>query len=298
MTAPERGFLLLTAALGDPDVKPLTRAQLRDLTLLMRAAPPLSHDHELTARDLRKLGIGEDMAERIVKLLSREELLDLKLAQAGKRGCKCLTRISQHYPQALRNRLGSEAPGTIWYKGNADLLTQPAVALVGSRELNPENEAFARELGKQAALQGFTLISGNARGADQAAQDACLANGGHVISVVADKLEDHPEQPSILWLSEDSFDLGFSPQRALSRNRIIHALPCLTFVAQCGLQTGGTWNGTVQNLAHQWSPVLVFSDGSPAAFVLQQKGAVLIPAEDLADIGTLILPERTLFDDL
>ena len=298
MTAGERGFLLLTATLGDPEVKPLTRAQFRDLTVLMRAAPPLSHDHDLTARDLRKLGIGQDMAERIIKLLDREELLDLKLAQANKKGCQCLTRISESYPQTLRHRLGPEAPGTLWYKGNLKILSQPALALVGSRELNPENQAFAREAGKQAALQGFTLISGNARGADQCAQNACLANGGQVISVVADKLEDHPDHPNILWLSEASFDLDFSPQRALSRNRIIHAFPCLTFVAQCGLQSGGTWDGTVQNLAHQWNPVLVFSDGSPAASMLQQKGAGLISAEDLADIATLILPERTLFDDL
>lgn len=298
MTPAERGFLLLTGALGDPDVRPLTRAQFRDLTLLMRSAPPLPHHGDLTAGDLRKLGLNQETAERIVNLLDREKVLDLKLAQARKKGCSCLTRISKDYPQILRSRLGAEAPGTLWYKGDVEILSHRAVSLVGSRELNPENEVFAKKVGKQAALQGFTLISGNARGADQAAQDACLANGGRVISVVADRLEEHPEQPGIIWLSEDSFDLGFSTQRALSRNRIIHALPCLTFVAQCGLQTGGTWNGTVQNLTHQWSPVYAFSDGSPAASLLQQKGAVLIPAEDLTNFSILTHPEYTLFDDL
>ena len=296
MTPAERGFLLLTAALGDPDVKPLTRAQFRDLTMLMRNASPPPHNCNLTAHDLRKLGISADMADRIVKLFDRGELLDFKLQQAEKKNCKCLTRISSLYPQSLRCRLGPEAPGSIWYKGNVNLLTQPAISLVGNRTLNERSESFAREVGRQAALQGFTLISGNARGADQTAQNACLENGGQIVSVIAEKLENMPEDPRILWLSEDSFDLEFSIQRALSRNRIIHALPCLTIVAQCTHQSGGTWKGTVQNLTHHWCPVYLFSDGSPTASVLNQLGADFVSTEQLKNISRLLIRENTIFD--
>jgi DegV family protein with EDD domain len=56
-----------------------------------------------------------------------------------------------------------------------EILKSPGISLVGSRDLNPINEEFAREAGKQAALQSYTLVSGNARGADKTAQNACLA---------------------------------------------------------------------------------------------------------------------------
>ena len=87
------------------------------------------------------------------------------------------------------------------------------VALVGSRELREENWKFAAEVGRQAALQGYVLVSGNARGADRTAQEACLAAGGKVICVVADDLWKQPLRENILYLSEDDFEEGFSAQR-------------------------------------------------------------------------------------
>ena len=74
--------------------------------------------------------------------------------------------------------LGDDAPGCLWAKGNLELLSRPMISLVGSRDIMPRNLEFARELGRQAALQGFVLVSGNARGADRAAQSACLEAGG------------------------------------------------------------------------------------------------------------------------
>ena len=40
--------------------------------------------------------------------------------------------------------------------------------------MRQENRTFAEEVGRQAALQGLTLVSGNARGADRAAQESCV----------------------------------------------------------------------------------------------------------------------------
>ena len=142
-------------------------------------------------------------------------------------------------------------------------------------------------MGKEAAYQGYTLVSGNARGADRAAQDACLAVGGKVICVVADELQNYTEQENILYLSEDSYDLPFSSQRALSRNRVIHALGYITLVAQCSLGNGGTWNGATRNLRNHWSPVFCFDDGSEAVVELQNLGATLIDSGQLSDLSLL-----------
>ena len=138
-----------------------------------------------------------------------------------------------------------------------------------------------------AARQGLTLVSGNARGADKAAQEACLAAGGRVVSFVADALEKQEIREGILYVSEDGFELPFTAQRAISRNRCIHALGRMVFVAQATLEKGGTWDGTVKNLRHGMSSVACFRDGSQASLALERMGAYLIGMEDLNDLEGL-----------
>ena len=160
---------------------------------------------------------------------------------------------------------------------------------MGSRELREPNRAFAAEAGFRAAEQGLTLVSGNARGADRTAQQACLEAGGRVISIVADELDRQPRLRNTLFLSEEDFDTPFSAQRALSRNRCIHALGRMVLVAQSDLGRGGTWDGTVKNLRFGWSTVACFRDGSESARKLEEMGAFLVGQEDLKDLS--VLPE-------
>ena len=287
MKATERGYLLLTCPLGNPGRKVLTVAQFRELTKRMQAFSCDQPDRELDLTDLKSMGYGEAFANQILHLLSEDALLDRYLSAAKHLGIQPITRVSEAYPLILRKRLGLDAPGVLWARGDLSLLSRPAIALVGSRELRTENRSFAEEAGRQAALQGITLVSGNARGADKTAQNACLAAGGSVISVVADALSGHETRENQLYLSENSFDEPFSPQRALSRNRIIHALGQIVFVAQADLGKGGTWDGTVKNLRQNHSPVVCFRDGSRAAEELELLGAYGICMEDLKDFCAL-----------
>ena len=295
MRPQEAGFLLLTSKLGNPDRRCLSTAQLRMLAQRMQAAERPETDRDLTFTDLMALGYGEEMARRIVALLEEEELLKFYLHRGEKRGCVPLSRVNQRYPKDLRLRLGLDATGCLWAKGDVSILEMPKVALVGSRDLLPENRRFAEEVGRQAAYQGYALVSGNARGADRAAQEACLAAGGWVISVVADELDKQPHRERLLYLSENGFAEEFSAARALSRNRVIHALGCKTFVAQCSYQKGGTWDGTVKNLRFGWSPVFCFRVGSAATELLAQMGAELVEIEDLSRLESLQKGEMSLF---
>lgn len=292
MTGAERGFLLLCCHLGNPERKPLTPAQFRKLARRVRDSVHAEEDRELEVRDLTAIGYGPEEAERIVGLLSEEELLERYLAKAAKFGCVPLTRLTEGYPRRIIDALGDEAPGCLWARGDLEALERPGIALVGSRELRPENGAFARQAGVVAAKQGFAIVSGNARGADRTAQDACLAAGGAVVSIVADRLTDHVPVGKILYLSEEGFDLEFSAQRALSRNRCIHALGEAAIAAQCSLRTGGTWDGSVKNLRFGWSPLYVFDDGSESAKLLEQMGAVKIGIDDLKDLQHLPCPAQ------
>lgn len=288
MTPLEEGFLLLTCQLGDPNCKVLTTPQLRNLFRSMEGFSQPEESRELEEKDLGTLGCSKELSRRILELLGRTEQLRWYLKQAKIQGCTPITRVSQGYPLILRKRLGLESPGCLWAKGDVSLLDTPAAALVGSRLIASKNLDFAREVGRQAARQGYTLVSGNAKGADQAAQEACLEAGGRVISVVADTLTDKEHRDRLLYLSLDSFDAPFSPARALHRNRVIHALGQLTFVAQCSQGTGGTWDGTVTNLRQSLSPVFCFRDGTAAMETLQSMGAWGIFKEDLQDFSRLI----------
>ena len=287
MNTGERGFLLLTSQLGDAERKPLTVAQFRTLAARAVQMKKPENVRELTAKDIVELGYDWQMAERILRLLSDGEVLEAYLRWGQKWDCVPVTRVSKAYPPAVRRRLGLDAPGCLWAKGDVSLLSTQMISLVGSRDLAEPNREFAKKVGFEAARQGVTLVSGNARGADRAAQEACLDAGGRVISVVADRLQKEPLQKNVLYLSEDSFDLPFSSRRALSRNRVIHALGYLTFIAQCDVGIGGTWDGTAKNLRNGWSPVFCFADGSAASAELEQLGATLITTEDLSDLSYL-----------
>ena len=287
MNAKEQGFLLLTSHLGDPARKVLTVAQLRTLAIRMQSMQRPQSDGDMTADDLRAIGYDRENAERIVGLMTETALLERYLRRSERQDCIPVARIAANYPMQLRDKLGMDCPGCLWAKGDIGLLGMPAVALVGSRELEENHRIFAEEVGKQAALQGFVLVSGNARGSDRAAQEACLSYGGGVISVVADELNKQPMQKNVLYLAEDGFDLPFTSQRALSRNRVIHSLAKQVFVARCTLGKGGTWDGTLKNLRHNWSSVFCYDDGSAACRELEQLGAVRIGMDELQNFAAL-----------
>ena len=287
MTGPEQGFLLLTSSLGDPGRKPLSVAQFRELAKRVQAAEREESSRELTSRDLTALGYDLAMAQRILSLLSDANQLREYLRRAEQFDCYPVTRLNPAYPLAVRRRMGLDSPGVLWTKGDIALLGQPAVAVIGSRELRDENRKFAETAGRAIAQQGYVLVSGNARGADKAAQSACLEAGGRVISVVADSLRKQPLTRRVLYLSLDGFDAPFSAQRALRRNHVIHSLPGLTVAAQCSLGKGGTWDGILANLKYGWSPVYIFDDGSEASKELKNRGVYGIGFADLRNLAEL-----------
>lgn len=282
-----QGIALLTSHLGDPSRPVLTTAQMLALENRARLAGPPGQG-EVTGEYLVSLGCSPRLARQVLSLLDEENRLMAYLDRAKAVGVVCLTRICAGYPRRLIRRLGELAPPVLWAMGDLSILEKPAIALVGSRELNWPNRAFAAATGEQAARQGWVLVSGDARGADRAAQNACLAAKGEVISILPWPLSAAWPGDRRLLLWEDSFDLPFSGPRALSRNRVIHSLGDATLVAQSGLRTGGTWSGTADNLRRGLSPVYVYADGSPAAQALAGMGAAPISMFQLEKLDLLV----------
>ena len=294
MTAAEEGVLLLCCKLGDEQAKPLTMARFRDLGLRVRAAmggsDPLS---ELTSSDLQQLGFSKSDSAQIVDLLNRQALLSQYLAAGERRSIVPITRVSPAYPLRVSRHRQLSSPPALFAMGDLSLLTLPSVAVIGSRRLLPENEVFARAAGQRAAEEEFVLVSGNAIGADQTAQNACLEAGGSCIVFVADRLMDQRPHDRILYISEDGYDLPFSPARALHRNALIHMQGDRAIAAQCTYGKGGTWEGCLDNLRHNWSPLFIFDDGTAGAKALMERGATGVT--QLASIAELTPSQVSLF---
>ena len=155
------GFLLLSSHLGNPDRRPLTTAQLRLLARRVMDFGPFSGD-DLTEKTLLELGLSPQGAQRVLSLLEDQALLERYLQKAKARRCIPIQRGDGRYPLAVRKKLGLDSPGCLWAKGDLELLDRPKIAAVGCRVLQPENRDFAYEAGRQAARQGFVLVSGNA----------------------------------------------------------------------------------------------------------------------------------------
>ena len=268
-------MLLLCSTLGDESSRPLSYAQFRTLAERARALGPGGADlrRDLTAKDLTRLGYAPEEAERIEDLLSREAALHAYLSAAERRSIFPLTRITPGYPAALRALLGDRAPLVLFLRGEPSLLELPCISVVDSRQPNERTRGFARRIGALAAKEGFVLCSGGAGGVDTEAEDACLGGGGRVIVFPAGRLTDCRVDARVLYLTEGAYDVPFSAQRALARNRLIHALGERTYAAQPRMQTGGTWRGCTDHLHSISRPLFVFDDGSEAARALLADGA-------------------------
>lgn len=284
MTPQEKGFILLCSHLGYPDRPVLTPGMMKTVYSGVTQARQKYADRPMRTEDLLKMGLRPELAQRVMGLMQDQPLLEQYLKAAKRNKCVPLTPFCEDYPKLLWQRLGFESPCCLWAKGDLSLLNRPAVAVVGSREPQLPATKFAISAGRTAAKNGFVLVSGNARGVDQLAQEACLVAGGSVISVVADSLCDKKPRRHMLYLSENDFDLGFSSARALSRNHTIHAMGKLTLVSQCKEGRGGTWSGSYANLKNQWSPLVCFNDGSAGAYALERLGASLVTEEDLESL--------------
>ena len=297
MTGAERGFLLLCSSLGRQDRPVLTLRQFRLLgrRALMDDRP--AREAEVTEELLLGWGYEASMARRILGLLSQERELDAYLSRARELGIGVMTRISPDYPASLWIALGQEAPAVLFYCGDPALFSRRRISLVGTREPEAADAAFAREAGTQAARQGYVLVSGNARGCDKIGQRACLSAGGSVISFLADSLADRRENAPerILYCSEGGFDEPFSAQRALSRNRLIHALGEKVLAVHPRLGVGGTWAGCAENLRRGWSPLFLMVDGGPGTEALLDRGAQSVTLEGLRDLDALSADQICLF---
>lgn len=110
-----------------------------------------------------------------------------EIRQAARRGVQILTPVDAAYPEILKKTPGH--PLALYVSGNADVLSRPCLALVGTRRATPYGRDQAFKMAKGLAENGWTVVSGLAEGIDGEAHRGALAGGGPTIGILGSALD-------------------------------------------------------------------------------------------------------------
>ncbi len=237
---------------------------------------------------------------RLQHLLGRGFLLSQAIEHWQTRAIWVVSRADADYPRRLKARLREDAPAVIYGCGNITLLDSGGLAVVGSRHVDDALVEQTMAVGNLAARAGRTIVSGGARGIDQAAIRGAWEAGGRVIGVLADSLErtamkrEHRNpmlDGQLALISPYDRNAGFNVGNAMQRNKLIYALADAALVMSCDLKKGGTWAGATEQLdKYRMIPVYVRStdESLPGMDALLQKGAVPWPnPQDVDEFGAV-----------
>jgi predicted Rossmann fold nucleotide-binding protein DprA/Smf involved in DNA uptake len=244
---------------------------------------------------------------RLQRLLGRGFLLSQVIERWQARAIWVVSRADAEYPRRLKARLREDAPAVIYGCGDMSLLESGGLAVVGSRHVDDSLIDYTMAVGRLAARAGRTLVSGGAKGIDQAAMRGALEAGGKVSGVLADSLEkttmnrEHRNlllDGQLVLISPYDPSAGFNVGNAMQRNKLIYALADASLVVSSDLNKGGTWTGAVEQLDKlKFVPVYVrsTSGSSPGLDALRSKGALPWPNpqdadafEGVFDVATLV----------
>lgn len=209
---------------------------------------------------------GKITGERLQQLLGRGVSMAFALDKWDQQGIWVISRASEFYPRLLKKRLPEQHPPILYGLGNKSLLNQVGLGFVGSRSITDDDKLFTFEKAQQAVDEGYTVVSGGAKGVDQASMQAALEHGGSSVGILADGVYSNANRREFArYLREQRLALispfypeaGFSAGSAMARNKYIYTMSQAVVVVKSDYEKGGTWNGAVENLKKQWVPILV-----------------------------------------
>jgi predicted Rossmann fold nucleotide-binding protein DprA/Smf involved in DNA uptake len=227
--------------------------------------------------------------DRLQRLLSRGFLLSQAVERWQSRAIWVVSHADAGYPSLLKSRLRESAPPLLYGCGDTTILGMEGFAVVGSRHVDDTLLEYAERAGQLIAESGYVLISGGARGIDQAAMRGALEADGKTVGIMADSLEraalsrEHRDllmSQKLLLISPYDPSAGFNVGHAMQRNKLIYALSRAALVVNADYETGGTWTGAVEQLEKlKFVPIYVRSDGHLGKGIeaLRRKGAIPWP---------------------
>ncbi|MXW54194.1 MAG: DNA-processing protein DprA [Gammaproteobacteria bacterium] len=204
--------------------------------------------------------------DRVQCLLDQRLALGLALEKWQRMGIWVLTRADPEYPSKLKERFRSNTAPVLFGFGSKSLLKTDGVAVVGSRDASSSDCERAYQFGQLIADQGYSIISGGARGIDTYAANGAQSKEGTVIVVLpnglskastSSKYRDLLMSKNLLLLSPIHPESNFNVGVAMSRNRYIYGLSSAAIVVCSKENGGGTWHGALENIKNNWVPLWV-----------------------------------------
>ena len=226
-----QAILLLTAPLiagrGDESSDLLTPGEYKRLARFLRdeqrqPADLLAPGCRGTARQRASRSSTSSASQR---LLGRGFLLSQAIERWQARAIWVVSRADAEYPDALKARLREDCTAVLYGCGDVAILRDRRA---GGRRVAPRRrraDRLHRRLAGSPPSAARTLVSGGARGIDQAAMRGALEAGGKVAGVLADSLERaamNREHRNLLMERTTGVDLALRSQRPGSTS----ATPC------------------------------------------------------------------------
>ena len=170
-----------------------------------------------------------------------------ELAKAKAAGACILTPSDDDYPRRLLEIY--DPPLCLYVRGDAKILSQPGIAMVGTRHPTPYGVGMAERLSCDLSAHGIIIISGLARGVDTAAHRGTVNAKSRTIAVFGTGVDViYPRENAKLaeqvlslggaLISEFPLETFAAPQNFPIRNRIISGLSVGVLVVEAGEYSG------------------------------------------------------------
>jgi len=195
--------------------------------------------------ELEGCGLPARVAQSLAAQAGLREA-EKEIEAAEKIGCRLVTYTSPDYPPLLRE-IG-DGPLVLYVRGNVNVLSQHAVALVGTRRPTAYGSSVAHRLGNDLAQRRLVIVSGLARGIDSAGHRGALEANGQAVAVLGSGVdviyprENHKLADKIMeagaLLSEFPLGTAPTPENFPIRNRIISGLSLGAIIVEAAEYSG------------------------------------------------------------
>ena len=195
--------------------------------------------------ELESCGVPARVAQAIFAQAALKEA-EKEVQEISKADCELIAYDSDDYPHVLKQI--PDAPLLLYVRGDAKLLSQYAVAMVGSRRPSAYGSSVAHRLAHDLAQRQLVIVSGLARGVDSASHRGALEAKGKTVAVLGSgidviyprenkKLADEIAKSGAV-ISEFPLGTAPTPENFPIRNRIISGLSLGVIVVEAAEYSG------------------------------------------------------------
>ena len=175
------------------------------------------------------------------------ELAQDELAKASSAGIRVISLDDSEYPSELRQIY--DPPLLLYVRGNVAAISQPGIAMVGTRHPTPYGMGMAERLACDLASRNVVIFSGLARGVDTFAHRGAVSAKGKTVAVFGTGVDVmYPKENSRLaeqilsfggaLISEFPLGTFAAPQNFPIRNRIISGISLGVVVVEAAEYSG------------------------------------------------------------